>query len=131
MTKPTYQDASLVVRLAQWHTSCDLPAALSWLWSDGFLPDYAAFTQQHPAGSEGDRKATLICEYFETVGVLHKHGLVNEELLFDWLEVAPVWDRIKGYVLGRRGRTGGKPLWANFEALAVAHKRETHEYSTW
>ena len=128
--QPSYQDAKLVIGLAQWQTACELPAALSWLWSDRFLPDYTIFRREYPPGSDGDRRAALICAYFETVGTLYKHGLVNGELLFDWLEVAPVWDRIKGYVLGRRQGEGGTTLWANFEALATAHKRQTREYST-
>ena len=130
MAKPTYQDAQLQMQLAAWHTSSGLPAALTWLWSDAFLPEYPAFVQRYPPGSEGDRTAALICTYFETVGALYKHGLINEDLLFDWLAVSSVWDRIKGYVLGCR-RTAGSPLlWTSFEALATAHKRSTREYST-
>ena len=72
----------------------------------------------------------LVCDYFETLGALHKHGLVNEELLFDWLPISRIWDRIKGYALGQRRGTGEQGLWTNFEALATAHKRATGEYST-
>jgi hypothetical protein len=100
------------MQLAEWQTGSGLPMALSWLWSEGFAPEYGAFQQIHPPGSDGDRMATLICTYFETVGALYKHGLINEDLLFDWLAVSLVWDRI------------------NFEALATAHKRSTREYST-
>jgi hypothetical protein len=130
MVKPTYRDATLLVQLAQWQTVCDLDGALRWLASDRFSPDFADFTRLYPPGSEEDRKASLICAYFETVGALYDHGLINEELLFDWLEVAPVWDRIKGYALGQREGAQGSPPWLHFEALAIAHKRQTRAYST-
>lgn len=130
MTKALYHDNVLLIHLARWHTRCNLPAALGWLWSDGFVPDYAAFARQYPPDSAEDRRAVLICECFDTVGALYQHGLLNGELIFDWLAVAAVWDRIKGYVLGRRHEVGGKPLWTHFEAIAIAHKRAMGEYST-
>jgi hypothetical protein len=130
MTRPTCQDAHLLIELAPWHAGGELSAALSWLWSDQFAPDYSAFLQRFPPESEGERRAALICDYFDTVGALYKHGLINGELLFDWLEVAPVWDRIKGYVLGCRHGVRGANLWMNFEELATAHKRQTGTYST-
>jgi hypothetical protein len=130
MTRPTHHDATLLVHLAQWHTVSDLAGALHWLWSERFSPDFTEFARLYPPGSDGDRMAALVCEYFDTVGTLYDHGLVNEELLFDWLEVAPVWDRIKGYVLGHRREANGTRLWRHFEALATAHKRLTREYST-
>ncbi|GAC1407204.1 MAG: hypothetical protein NVSMB52_20550 [Chloroflexota bacterium] len=130
MTKPTYADATLMVNLAEWHTQCDLPATLNWVWSDAFCPDYVVFTRQNPPGSDGDRRVGRICAFFETVGTLYKHGLINEELIFDWLAVGSVWDRLKCYVLGRRIELDVPALWANFEALAIAHKRSTREYST-
>src|SRR3978361_2117397 len=96
MTRPGYEDATMMMRLAEWHTASGLPAALNWLWSDNFVPEYQAFVHRYPAGSDGDRIVSQICAFFETVGALYKHGLVNEELIFDWLAVGPVWDKLKG-----------------------------------
>jgi hypothetical protein len=61
-----------------------------------------------------------VCTFFETVGTLHKQGLINEDLLFDWLWVAGPWDKLKGYALGQRQEAGVPELWENFEAMAVA-----------
>lgn len=130
MARPTYQDATVLLQLAQWQMTRDMLAALGWLWSDQFLPDYTAFVRAYPPGSDEDHSAALICGYFDAIGALYKHGLVNEDLLFDWLAVGPIWDALKGYVYGRRQDAGHLALWANFEALATAHKRITQEYST-
>jgi hypothetical protein len=130
VVRPGYDDARLLVHLAEWHTAAGLPGALRWLWSADFDTDYVTFAKRYPPGTHGDCLAALVCDYFETVGALHKHGLVNEDLLFDWLPVSRIWDRIKEYALGQRKSADGSALWSNFEALAAAHKRLTGEYST-
>ncbi len=94
--------------------------ALNWLWSDQFVVDYEEFAKKYPFGSEGRDSVAKICGAFETLGTLYKHGLFNEDLLFDWLVVPMVWERIKGYSLGVRQGAGDEAIYENFEALAAA-----------
>ena len=122
MAEPTYQDATLMLQLAQWSTAAGLSEAWSWMLSDEFVPDYAGFTEEYPPGSEGYLKAFDICMWMETIGTLYKHGLFNEALLFDWLAVRLVWDRIKGFALGVREQAGEPALYENFEAMAKAQE---------
>lgn len=121
MGKPTYRDAKLMIKLAEFKVTSGTDEAKNWVWSDEFITDYAEFTMRYPAGSEGHLKAHTICGYFETVGTIYKHGLLNEDLLFDWLAVSLVWDRIKGFVLGLRQEVGEPRLYENFEAMAKAN----------
>ena len=120
MVKPTYQDATLMLQLAQWGAVSGTQDAVNWMWSDQFVPDYKEFVEKYPPGSEGFSEATKICGWFETIGTLYKRGLFNEELLFDWLAVYIVWDRIKGFALGWREQTGEPRIYENFEAMAKA-----------
>jgi hypothetical protein len=122
MQRPNYEDATLMVQLAQWWSASGGAAAEGWMWSDEFTPDYAEFKMKFPAGSEGFAKASTILNWYETVGTLYKHGLLNEELLFDWLAVDFDWDRIKGIALGWREQTGVAEMYENFEAMAKAQK---------
>ena len=94
--------------------------ALNWLWSDQFVVDYEEFAKKYRFGSEGRDSVAKICGAFETLGTLYKHGLFNEDLLFDWLVVPMVWERIKGYALGVRLEAGNPGIYENFEALAAA-----------
>ena len=94
--------------------------ALNWLRSDQFVVDYEEFAKKYPFGSEGRYSAAKICGAFEALGTLYKHGLFNEDLLFDWLVVPMVWERIKGYALGVRLEAGNPGIYENFEALAAA-----------
>ena len=122
MTVPTYYDAALLVQLAQWRSLSGTDDALNWMWSEEFNADYAAFVQKYPPGSEGSAKASKIGAWYETVGTLYKHGLLNEALLFDWLAVGLVWERFKDIVLETRKQTGDAKMYENFEALAKAEK---------
>lgn len=128
MSKPTHQDAMLMLQIAQWSTSGGLGDASNWMWSDQFITDFAEFVKRYPSGSEGNRNAAKICSYFETLGVLWKHKLLNEDLLFDWVKAHQVWRRINPYALGMRQATGNPRVYENFEALAnanVAHDAKT------
>lgn len=120
MAKPTYQDATLMLQFAQLNGALGVQDAMNWMWSDQFVADYAEFEKKYPRGSEGQLKISKICGYFETLGTLYKHGLFNADLLFDWLAVSMVWDRIKGYALGLRQATRYPAMHENFEAMANA-----------
>lgn len=121
MPKSTYQEATLMLQLAQWGAAAGFSAASSWLWSDEFVKDFAEFTAKHPSGSEARHDVAVICSYFETLGTLWKHGLLNEDLIFDWIAVSMTWDRVSSWALGIRQRTGSPRLFENFEALAKAN----------
>jgi hypothetical protein len=120
MAKPTYQDASLMLQIAQWGAATGLPKANSFLWSDKFEGDYKEFVKKYPSGTDEYSYASQICGWFETLGTLFKHDLFNRELLFDWLLVSGVWDRIKGFALGVREEAKEPKLYENFEAMAKA-----------
>lgn len=122
MTKPNYQDATLMLQLSQWWTTSGQNEAINWMWSEQFVPDYTEFVKKYPPGSEEFDNASKICGVFETIGTLYKHELFNEELLFDWLAIGLVWDRIKGFALGWREQTGEPRMYENFEAMAKAQK---------
>lgn len=122
MTKPTYQDATLMLQLAQWGASTGAQKGMNWIWGDKFIPDYAEFVKKYPPGSKNFAKVSNVCSWYETIGTLYKQGLFNEELLFDWLAVYLVWDRVMGFAIGVREQTGEPRMYENFEALAKASK---------
>jgi hypothetical protein len=122
MAKATKKDATLMIQLAQWGCVSGADEAGNWMYSDEFTPDYAEFLKKYPAGSEGWAKAFKILGWYETVGTIYKHGLINEDLLFDWMAAYDVWDRMKGIALGIREEFGDAALWENFEAMAKAQK---------
>jgi hypothetical protein len=120
MTEPTFQDAQLMIQIAQYWASAGIQKSLTWLWSDKYLPNYDEFVAKYPVGSKQFGRANAVCGAMEMLGTLYKHGLFNGELLFDWLAVDLIWDRVGGFALGVRKAAGDERLYENFEALAKA-----------
>jgi hypothetical protein len=121
--KPTAEDAAIMLGIARLGAANGVPTAMNWFWSDKFVPDYADFIKKNPPGSDGYGKARLLAVHYETIGTLWKHKLINVELLFDWLLVTVVWDRLKGFVLGQRRQFGQAALGENFQKMANAQAR--------
>ena len=73
--------------------------------------------RDYPEGSEGDLHAGSIGSFWETVGAIAKHGLINEDLLFDRYLVTAFWEQLS--VVTEHYRKLEGPLIAeNFEWLA-------------
>jgi hypothetical protein len=128
MAAPTPQDAQLVVQLAQLAAAQGLNEATDWLFANEMPTAPEAFRERYPAGSEGHRHVTAVLNYMETIGALWKHGLLNEDLLFDWIWITGVWERVKGMALAQRQEFGAAHLWEHLEAMAQAQERwdQTH-----
>jgi hypothetical protein len=118
MAEATKEDAQLVVQLAQLGTQLVHPQARGWIWSDAFVSDPDEFHEKYPPGSAEFDYVGGMAAWYETIATLWKHGLLNEELLFDWLYVTGMWERLKPILVAMRHNT--PQLWENFEALAEA-----------
>jgi hypothetical protein len=106
------EDATLIVELAKWGTMLGLGDAMAAIWADDFDPDTADASEPHV------RNALM---YYETIGTLVKNGLLDRDLVTDWLWVAGVWERVGPAALRLREVTTPE-MSANFEALAVGQQ---------
>jgi hypothetical protein len=121
MTKPTREDADILLRLAELSALLNLPAAAAFIWSDDFPTDFARFHDKFPRGAKRSEEESLLRRflgYFETAGTLYRNGLFSGDLMFDWMAVTAAWDRVKGYALGVREEAGDPRLFENFEYAA-------------
>ncbi len=114
----TKEDAHLVVQLAELGTRMSDANARGFIWGPEFITDAKEFFEKYPPGSEGWNHVGGIASWYETIGTLWKHGLLDEDLLFDWLYIAGMWERLKPILLEMR--TSTPLLWENFEAMAEA-----------
>jgi hypothetical protein len=118
MAKPTRDDADLMLQLVRaWPAE-----ATDWTWGDEFDPDYEKFAAKYTEGSEQFAYVHAVLNWYETIGTLHKHGLLNEDLLFDWLAIDMVWGRMKSHALAWRAQMGNAHIYENFEAMAKAQR---------
>jgi hypothetical protein len=118
MPKPTHDDAQIMLQLVQ-----SWPGDTQWIWSDDYVEDHDEFTSKYPGFGEQYSKLRATLNWYETIGTLHKHGLLNEDLLFDWLAIYAVWDRVKDHALAIRRESGEPRMYENFEAMADAQVR--------
>jgi hypothetical protein len=106
-----HHDAALIVQLAQWASMMGFEEAVSTIFSDDYDPETA--TAQ-------DVPVRRVLQLGETIGTLHKHGLLDGALIHDWLWVDGLWSRVRTPALEARERFGEPRLFENFEALAAS-----------
>jgi hypothetical protein len=111
MTPPTIQDAQLMIQIAQWGTSLGLEDALPQIFAEDFDAQLADAME--------DDAVRRVLMYGESIGTLVKHGLLNRQLIDDWLWIAGIWERVGPAATKLRERYGEPRLYENFEALAT------------
>ena len=105
-----HDDALLLVELAKWGALSGLPEAARTIFSDEFDPD---------AADGNDASVRTVLGFQETVATLVKNGLLNRDLVYDWLWVAGAWERVGPAAKRAREKAGVPYLYENFEALAA------------
>jgi hypothetical protein len=112
MSLPTRDDAQLMLQLAQWGTALGVEEAMPQVFSDSFDPQ--------TADAKADPAVRKLLAYCESIGTLTKHGLLNRQLVEDWLWIDGLWARLGPSALKLREQYGEPRLYENFEALATA-----------
>lgn len=118
---PTQADAQLVLKLAQLSQTPTMERGQALLWKHrptGGL-SWEEF-QGFDVESEDYGGVMAVLKWHETIGTLVKQGLLNRELVLDWLWVSGTWELCRSIALGQRAETGVPQMWENFEALAAS-----------
>lgn len=102
------EDATLMIELAKWGSMIGIDEASGAIWADDFDPEKAQARDPH---------IRTMLVWYETIGTLVKNGLLDRDLVQDWLWVAGVWERIGPAALRARAQTMPQ-MYENFEALA-------------
>ena len=109
----TREDATMMIQLAQWGSAMGLGEATQTIWSDDFDPETA---------DARDEAVSKILNWNETIGTLVKNGLLDRDLVYDWLWVEGVWAKVGPAALRAREASGVAALYENFEALAAGQR---------
>jgi hypothetical protein len=103
-------DATLIVQLAQLGTSMGLQAAMREVFGDDFDPNSA---------KARDESVSVLLNFGETVATLTKHGLLDTDLVLDWMWIAGIWAKVGPAAMKARENYGVAQLYENIEALAA------------
>ena len=112
-SKPDKEDALIILRLAELAGTMDTQAGSELIWN----PEFEADPAKHGPGTPEHRALLQLMRWMETIGTLYRNGLVSEDLLFDWLDIAGPWGKVKPIAVAMREHTN-PALWENFEFMA-------------
>ena len=102
MTRATRNDADIFLRMLDSMSTQQMQEAMNWFSKDFSAKDYSEFKKKYPQGSLGNNNVMAILVNFETQGVLVSHGLLNEDLYFDFSGIGFIWPRLEKIVAGMR-----------------------------
>jgi hypothetical protein len=103
-------DAALLIQLAQWGTTMGIEESQQTIWADDFDPEAADPRDVHVA---------RVLNWGESIGTLTKNGLLDQDLVLDWLWVSGMWAKVGPAAMKLRATMGEDSLYENFEALAA------------
>ena len=115
----TQADATLLMQILNGPIALRATDGLTLLLGYATAPSYAAFTADHPRGSQGYQDVQAILMLNETIGTFVKQGLLDRGLVYDMFWVSGIWDRCKAIALHYREQSGVAAMYENFEALAA------------
>jgi hypothetical protein len=107
------EDAMLVVELSKLGAMMRLDEASRDLFADDFDPETADVS---------DPSVQRILFYYETIGTLVKNGLLDRDLVYDWVWAEGIWKRVGPAAERAREKAGAAELYENFEALAAGQR---------
>lgn len=118
---PTQADAQLMLQLAQLSQTPLMERGQALLWKHRPTGGLSWDEFQGLGVESEDYGAVMaVLKWHETIGTLVKQGLLNRELVLDWLWVSGTWELCKSIALGQRAETGVPQMWENFQALAAS-----------
>jgi hypothetical protein len=109
----TREDATMMIQLAQWGSAMGLDQAVATIWADDFDADTA---------DARDEAVRRVLNWNETLGTLVKNGLLDRDLVYDWLWVEGAWNKVGPAAVRAREQAGVPQLYENFEALAAGQR---------
>jgi hypothetical protein len=109
----SHNDAILLVELAKWGTMIGLDDASTTIFAEEFDPN---------AIEADDPSVRVMLMFNETIGTLVKNGLLDRDLVYDWLWIAGSWERVGPAAKRAREKIGVVQLFENYEALAAGQR---------
>lgn len=120
----TKEDARLIIEFSRWAIDWGFHEANVWIAGHAAdVSSYQSFVETYPPGTPEHRHPFTVLGYFENLGLFYKHNVIDEALLFDWLDFCGPWNKLSSFAYSHREDKQNPQLWGNFEALAQAQRR--------
>jgi hypothetical protein len=107
MSKATYDDVNLILRLYELRRETKMREARAWFFSQFKPKTMAEFGQLCPPGSEPNASFRQVASYWDMAASFITAGVLNEELFFKSnRELLFVWFRVEPAIEGMRAAFG-------------------------
>jgi hypothetical protein len=116
----TKEDLHLLLEMEQ--TLKPSSEAKKFAWSSATKEGEGWF-DRYPWDSDERMYVNEYSTYFELYGLAWKQGLLDEELVLDWVPAVTAWEQVAPVLLEARRVLQDDELWTNFEALAQEQAR--------
>lgn len=110
----------MLLRLLEMYIAPPMAEARNFLRT---VPDgrtFAELREEHPPGTREFQYIDTVLCFWETMGSLIKHGLLNEELAYDTFLDAPPWPKLEAAARSLRAERNNELELENLESM---HRR--------
>jgi len=124
-TKPTHEQAQLLLQLYEQRRETRLRAARDWVFSNYFPSSMEESMRIAAPGTENGTLLMMVCGYWDQACALLNHGLLHEDLFFETTgEFFGAWERIRPVI------PEGRKMFSNPGFLLHLEKAATR-YEQW
>ena len=121
VTKPSYDDANLILRLYEERREDKMRAAREWFAQNFKFHTMEDFNRGCPPGSSMNAYARMIMSYWEMAASFVASGVLNQELFFQsGGELLFVWVRVRDLIPHMREANKNPASFQNLETVANA-----------
>ena len=118
MSKPTAEDADLILRLYEIRREPEMRRARAFMMNEFHASSWDEVRPHYLTGDEMDRHFRMVTSYWEIVASFVNRGILDEDLFFDTHgEGLFVWNKIKHLMPDARKQIRPTFLW-NLERMA-------------
>jgi hypothetical protein len=101
--RPTYDDASLILRLYELRREDRMRQARAWFMTNCKVKSYEELVKLAPRGSEENASLPMMTSYWDMVASFMTSGVLHKELFFQsGRELLIVWERVRDYLPSQR-----------------------------
>jgi len=128
MGMPTHEDAKLLIEVFKLRLEPAMQDAERWFATQFQPGPWSQVSTRYPPGSPERMYLARVLNYWEMIGALVYHNLLNEDLLFDLLENTDrIWERIQEWLPAARAEMA-VDVGENIELLVQRQRRWKQTY---
>lgn len=118
MTRPTYDDANLILRLYEMRREERLRKARAWFAANFKVRTWDDFQRIAPPGTDENASFRMVVTYWDMVGSFVTSGVLHKELFFQsGRELLFVWERMRAVLPEIRERYKDPVLYPHLESV--------------